>query len=76
MELKMKQLIEVEIPDGDYCIDRTNNIWCDYVNDATVGDGMLCSLILSHNDECLVCWDDNYRYEKATKCKKCLSFKL
>ncbi len=70
-----KHLIEMEIPDGNYCIDRLNKLWCDHIHDATSGDGMLCSLIFPHDENCLIFWDNHDEFNKALKCKKCPSLK-
>ena len=71
-----KYQIEVEIPDGSYCLDKTKNNICEYIGDAHSTAGY-CALIVDNDS--IVHWDDEDKpftertFLHIVKHKKCPS---
>lgn len=71
----MKLKIEVEIPNGEYCHDRDNGIFCQYMGNAHCGAGC-CNLVVGYRDS-IIYWKDQGKsidkreYKYIVKHKEC-----
>jgi len=75
----MKHQIEVEIPEGSYCLNRDDDTFCGYMGDAHYGAGC-CNLVVSEGHS-IIYWEDQDKsmgdreFMRVVKHKNCPSLK-